>query len=161
MKILILVLAIGTSVTARAAETRSFEGVDEHGDRCALELTATDQGELVALHYQGTFTAHYKIPTPGSGLYGDYRWEGEFTMDRNTDASGLKVRKRLLWGGTEIKAHGKPIFWDVPESDHLFVLKGDLESPESLTYQEKAPFPQSLMVEVKADCQELRPAPLP
>lgn len=117
---------------AAAAGTRVLHGVDDQGASCVLTLTQDAGDQLLALSLKGTFVVDYKIPTPGSGIYGKNRWDG--TFDSTVNAAEKFSQSSGWFGGHKVYGRGKPLFWDVPTVDHYVTLSPSLAQPTSASY---------------------------
>jgi hypothetical protein len=111
--------------------TAEWLGKDERGQICSLKLSA-DEG-VASLELKGFYKVDYKIPTPGSGLYGVYYWEQTFSPV--THIIGEPRISTSSWrGGVVIEGQGKPLFWDGTDARHKLVIKPSLAHPKEVSY---------------------------
>jgi len=118
--------------------TQKFEGKAYNGKPCSLELTQNSDGSLKSLKLTEEFKVDYKIPSPGSGLYGVYYWQETFDTAVNLADSSLKEKRSLLGDADVLEGDGKPLFWDVGPLHHKFVFKPSLKAPKKITYHSVA-----------------------
>ena len=111
-----------------------FNGIGFNGKPCSLEIDRTSDGKVLALRFKEEFKVDYKLPSPGSGLYGVYYWGATFDSNTNIASGHVDVKRSFLGDADVVEGDGKPLFWSVPEHHHKFVVKPSLDAPKSLTY---------------------------
>ncbi len=141
---------------AENAAVGSVQGVDTEKAPCSLSYERGADGTLSDLKVEATFVVDYKIPMPGSGLYGVYRWPGSFTLAKNA-REGLKLKRSFLGDADVITGKGEPLFWSAGMHDHKFVVKPSLANPQTLSYEAKEKVGGVLTtVELSLNCQFAR-----
>jgi hypothetical protein len=120
------------------SSTQKLEGKAYNEKPCSLEVTQNPDGSLKNLKFTEEFKVDYKIPAPGSGLYGIYYWQETFDTAVNLADSSLKVKRSLLGDADVLEGDGKPLFWDVGPLHHKFVFKPSLKAPKKITYHSVA-----------------------
>lgn len=111
-----------------------FEGKGYEGKPCILEVEQKLDGSLKSLKFSEDFKVDYKIPAPGSGLYGVYYWPKTFDTDVHLAESSLNVKRSLLGDADVLEGDGRPLFWDAGTLHHKFVFKPSLKAPKKVTY---------------------------
>lgn len=111
-----------------------LEGKGYEGKPCTLEVEQKLDGSLKSLKFSEDFKVDYKIPAPGSGLYGVYYWPKTFETGVHLAESSLNVKRSLLGDADVLEGDGKPLFWDAGTLHHKFVFKPSLKAPKKVTY---------------------------
>jgi hypothetical protein len=111
-----------------------FEGKGFENKPCTLEVDQKPDGSLKSLKFSEDFKVDYKMPAPGSGLYGVYYWPKTFDTAVNLVDSSLTVKRSLLGDADVLEGDGKPLFWDAGTLHHKFVFKPSLKAPKKVTY---------------------------
>ncbi len=113
-----------------ALQPTTFQGVDDRGQPCSYTV-GNDARESLTLH--GTYKVDYKIPTPGSGIYGINYWDA--TFDGAFNFVRPPAQRRAFWGGGDVvEGKGKPLFWDGDDAFHVIVARPSLGNPKEVTY---------------------------
>ncbi len=126
--------SVDSGVKAIETAANKIEGVGFQGKPCSLEIDRTSDGKVSALRFKEEFKVDYKLPSPGSGLFGVYYWGATFDSDTNIASRSVEVKRSILGDADIVEGDGKPLFWGVPEHHHKFVIKPSLDAPKSLTY---------------------------
>jgi len=134
-----------------SATSYSYEGVNDKGDLCTIELTVNNDGELEKIGFNGKFVVDYHIPAPFSGLYGKYYWEQNhsFLKDGKVETyhvfDPLKVELGLFSSDIIVKTAMRfnPDMFEGKDNNfnvtyHRINLKGeDFDSLTAFTYSGK------------------------
>ena len=119
------------AASATEPQSTTLRGSDAEGDACSVTITLGADGAVAGLRLDGKFQVDYKLPTPGSGLYGKYRWAGSFDSHVQI-ADNFSVSR---WFGAEyLQGKGKPLFWDTPTVDHKVTATPSLARPTEVSY---------------------------
>ncbi|MBM4251470.1 MAG: hypothetical protein FJ146_05830 [Deltaproteobacteria bacterium] len=111
-----------------------FSGTNEQGGGCSVAISYDTQGEVKGIVLNGTYTVDYKIPAPLSGLYGKYFYPGAFDAATSIKSGDLKISHAWFGSDVVLEGHGKPLFWDTPDTHHKVTIKGDSLTPEAVSY---------------------------
>lgn len=154
-----LLVSIGTLLGACGrvdySEIRSLQGDDRifRGQDCQVSISESQDGSLARITLHGTFTIDYKIPTPGSGFFGKYQWEGNFDSEHHFSRGELNVRRSWLGDADVIEGRGQPIFWD-GSSHHKIIVKPSLLEPKVVNYQSTERILGTVpVVTISAECE--------
>lgn len=111
-----------------------LSGTGYNNKPCTLEVERNTDGSLKGLKFSQDFKVDYKIPAPGSGLYGVYYWPNTFDTSVNLADSSLSIERSLLRDADILEGDGQPLFWNVDKLHHKLVFKPSLTSPKKVTY---------------------------
>lgn len=125
---------LSTTDQSTDVSVKKHEGKGYEGQPCSLEIEENADGSLKRLKFAGDFKVDYKIPAPGSGLYGVYSWDNTFDTAVHVVDSSLRVKRSLLGDADVLEGDGKPLFWDTGKIHHKLVFKPSLKDPRKVTY---------------------------
>ena len=123
------------AVASDALSSSRTNGIDDERSVCIFGIALDPQGQVSSLELRGTFSVDYKIPTPGSGIYGLQRWQGALTADGNMAETGPKTHRSFLNDADIVEGRGFPIFWNNEVTDHKLIVKPSLANPSTVRYE--------------------------
>jgi len=124
---------VSSASSAVVGGERVFEGVSFQGKSCTLKMVHDAEGKLKSFELTEEFKVDYKIPTPGSGLYGVYYWPTTLQSEVHLAAGSWAVKPSFLRDAEVVEGKGKALFWD-GNRHHQLVFKPSTASPRSVTY---------------------------
>lgn len=152
------------------ANSYSYEGINEKGDICTIDLTVDSAGELEQIGFNGKLVVDYHIPAPFSGLYGKYYWEQNhsFLKDGKVEKyhvfDSLKVERALFSSDIIVTTAMRfnPDMFEGKDNNfnvtyHRIKLKGeDFDSLNAFTYTGKVKLVKIVpFVSSDIKCQQL------